>query len=47
MWDNQKEFLNRVIRKYKPKKIVEIGVSIGGSSIIILNAIIDIKISHL
>ncbi len=47
MWDNQPEFLNGLIRKFKPKKILEIGVSKGGSSIIILNAIKDIKDSHL
>ena len=47
MWDNQREFLNGIIRKFKPKKIVEIGVSSGGSSIIILNSIKDIKNAHL
>ena len=47
MWDNQREFLNGAIRKFKPKKIVEVGVSKGGSSIIILNAINDINNSHL
>lgn len=35
-------FLNGLIRKYKPKKIVEIGVAKGGSSVVILNAIKDI-----
>lgn len=47
MWGNQKEFLNGVVRKFKPKKILEIGVAEGGSSIIILNAIKNIKSSHL
>ena len=47
MWGNQKEFLNGVVRKFKPRKILEIGVAEGGSSIIILNAIKDIKNSHL
>ena len=47
MWDNQREFLNGVIRKFKPKKIVEIGVAKGGGSCIILNAIQDIKNAHL
>ena len=47
MWGNQKEFLNGVVRKFKPKKVLEIGVAEGGSSIIILNAIKDIKHSHL
>ena len=43
MWANQKEFLNGIIRKFKPRKFLEIGVFRGGSSIIILNAINDIK----
>lgn len=47
MWNNQREFLNGVIRKFRPKKIVEIGVAFGGGSAIILNAIKDIKNSHL
>jgi predicted O-methyltransferase YrrM len=47
MWNNQREFLNGVIRKFRPKKIVEIGVAYGGGSAIILNAIKDIKNSHL
>ena len=33
MWANQKEFLNGIIRKFKPKKILEIGVRHGGRSI--------------
>jgi predicted O-methyltransferase YrrM len=47
MSGNQREFLNGVVRKFKPKKILEIGVAEGGSSIIILNAIKDLKNSHL
>ena len=47
MWGNQREFLNGVVRKFKPKKVLEIGVAEGGSSIIILNAIKDIEDSHL
>jgi predicted O-methyltransferase YrrM len=47
MCGNKREFLNGVVRKFKPKKILEIGVAEGGSSIIILNAIKDIKNSHL
>ena len=47
MWANQREFLNGIIRKFKPKKILEIGVRYGGSSIIILNAINDFKDSKL
>ena len=43
MLDIDKKFLNGVIRKYKPKKILEIGVSKGGSSAIILNAIEDME----
>ena len=44
---NQREFLNGVVRKFKPKKILEIGVAKGGSSSIILNAIKDIEGAHL
>ena len=47
MWANQKEFLNGIIRKFKPKKIVELWVYSGGSSIVILNAIDDFKNSKL
>ena len=47
MWDNQREFLNGVVRRFKPKKIVEIGVSDGCGSSIILNAIQDLDDSHL
>ena len=47
MWANQKEFLNGVIRKFRPKKVVELGVGKGGSSIVILNAINDFKNSKL
>ena len=41
MWSNQREFLNGIVRKFRPKKIVEIGVAKGGGSSIILNAIQD------
>lgn len=34
-------FLNGIIRQTKPKKILEVGVSAGGSSAVILNAIKD------
>ena len=44
---NQREFLNGIIRKLRPKKILEIGVYRGGSSIIILNAINDFEDAHL
>ena len=36
-------FINGLIRKYKPKKIIEIGVCSGGTSATILNDIKDIK----
>ena len=47
MWDNQREFLNGIIRFSKPKKILEVGVRSGGSSSIILNAIEDFEDSKL
>ena len=37
----QAAFINGLIRKYKPKNCLEIGVAKGGSSILILNAIKD------
>ena len=40
-------FINGMIRKYKPKKILEVGVANGGSSAVILNAIENIENSHL
>ena len=40
---DEQRFLNGLLRKIKPKKIVEIGVSSGGSAAIILNAIKDIE----
>jgi len=43
----EQKFLNGLIRTIKPKKIVEIGVSSGGSSALILNAIKDIEGSRL
>ena len=45
--NEQPYFINGIIRKFKPKKCLEIGVAKGGSSIIILNAIKDIKNSFL
>ena len=42
MTKDERKFLNGLVRKYKPKKIVEIGVSGGGSSALILNAVKDI-----
>jgi predicted O-methyltransferase YrrM len=47
MWGNQREFLNGVVRRFRPKKIVEIGVAEGCASSIILNAIQDLNNSHL
>ena len=49
-WDqieNEPYFINGIIRKYRPKNCLEIGVSKGGGSIIILNAIKDINGSRL
>ena len=43
----EQKFMNGLIRNIKPKKIVEIGVSKGGSSALILNAIKDINGSKL
>ena len=44
---NEPYFINGIIRKFKPKKCLEIGVAKGGSSIVILNALKDIKDSFL
>ena len=44
---NEPYFINGIIRKFKPKKCLEIGVARGGSSIIILNALKDINDSFL
>lgn len=44
---NERYFLNGIIRYLKPKKILEVGVSHGGGSSIILNAIQDIEGSKL
>jgi len=45
--DNEAFFINGIIRKHLPKNCLEIGVSRGGSSVLILNAIKDIKDSRL
>ena len=47
MCDQEREFLAELIMQYRPKKILEIGVDAGGSSLIILNAIKDMKDSIL
>lgn len=44
---NEFYFINGIIRKLKPKNCLEIGVSFGGSAILILNALKDIKNSIL
>ena len=44
---NEAFFINGIIRKHLPKNCLEIGVSRGGSSVLILNAIKDIKDSRL
>jgi predicted O-methyltransferase YrrM len=45
--NNHPYLLNGIIRKLKPKNCLEIGTARGGSSIVILNAIKDIKDSIL
>ena len=40
---DEQKFFNGLLRTIKPKKIVEIGVSCGGSAVLILNAIKDIE----
>jgi predicted O-methyltransferase YrrM len=44
---SERHFLNVIIHSHKPKKLLEIGVSAGGSSAIILNAIRDFPESKL
>jgi len=43
MTHKERAFLNGIIRKTKPKTIVEIGLSAGGSTCVILNAISDME----
>ncbi|MCL2348822.1 MAG: class I SAM-dependent methyltransferase [Planctomycetaceae bacterium] len=43
----EQRFLNGLIRQFRPRKILEIGVSAGGSSALILNAIQDVPEAHL
>lgn len=40
---DEQKFFNGLLRKVKPKKVIEIGVSSGGSANLILNAIKDIE----
>ena len=43
MSTSQYSLINGIIRKHKPKNCLEVGVARGGSSILILKAIKDIK----
>lgn len=47
MSEQDRAFLNSLILRKSPKKILEIGVSKGGSSLVILNAIKNIENAHL
>lgn len=47
MNENDRAFLNSLLLKKQPKKILEVGVSKGGSSLVILNAIKDKSDAHL
>ncbi|MDR3223651.1 MAG: class I SAM-dependent methyltransferase [Methanobrevibacter sp.] len=47
MTKSEQQFLNGIILQKKPKKILEVGVAAGGSSIVILNAIKDIDDAQL
>lgn len=47
MLPSESAFLNGIIRKHKPLKILEIGVAAGASSVLILNAIKDLPGAHL
>ena len=41
--DCEKEFINSMVLRKKPKKILEVGVAAGGSSGLILNSILEMK----
>ncbi|MCL2687114.1 MAG: class I SAM-dependent methyltransferase [Methanobrevibacter sp.] len=47
MIKSERRFLNGIIREIKPKKLLEIGIAAGGSSVVMLNAIRDIENSQL
>jgi predicted O-methyltransferase YrrM len=47
MTQEERQFLNAIVLRTKPLKLVEIGVSAGASSVIILNAIKDIADARL
>jgi len=43
MTEEERQFLNSLLRRNKPKKLLEIGIASGSSSVIMLNAIKDIE----
>lgn len=47
LYKDEQYFINGIIRKHRPKNCLEIGVAHGGSAVLILNAIKDIKDSFL
>ena len=47
MTPSEQEFLTDIVRQYKPKKLLELGIASGSSSVLLLNAIQDIPNSHL
>lgn len=44
---SEQEFLTDLVRQYKPKKLLELGIASGSSSVLLLNAIKDMPESHL
>ena len=44
---SEQEYLTDIVRQYKPKKLLELGIASGSSSVLLLNAIQDISDSHL
>ena len=47
MTSSEQSFLCELIQQKQPKKLLELGVAAGSSSVIILNSIKDIQGSHL
>ena len=47
MTPSEQEFLVDIVRQYKPKKLLELGIASGSSSVLLLNAIKDMPESHL
>ena len=47
MTSSERYFLSAIIQKYKPKKLLELGIAAGSSSVLILNAIKNVKNSYL